>query len=178
MRLRHPGASDSRDASIDAPRQPLPAHTARLGRDVAHVELPGTTGDSDSDARAASIAQTDAAEICGWIVDLRRNNGGPLNPRSRAASVPRRGRILAASVRKAACRGPIRRRDKAILRFRADGAGSASRRAHGAASRRRQSRLHFADGQTRGRSASRRRESGTAWIALTQELPDGAQPIC
>jgi C-terminal processing protease CtpA/Prc len=82
LRLRRPGASESRDVSLDAGAvQPLPAHTARLGRDVAYVELPGTTGDREFPLHVrASIAQTDAAEICGWVVDLRRNNGGPLDP--------------------------------------------------------------------------------------------------
>jgi C-terminal processing protease CtpA/Prc len=81
LSLRSPGAAASREVSIDvASVPPLPAHTARLGSDIGYVELPGTTGDREFPLHVrASIAQTDAKETCGWIVDLRRNNGGALD---------------------------------------------------------------------------------------------------
>lgn len=81
LRLRHAGASDSQDVSLDAGGvQALPAHTARLGSDIGYVELPRITDPEFPMHVRASIAQTDAKEICGWIVDLRRNNGGGLDP--------------------------------------------------------------------------------------------------
>jgi C-terminal processing protease CtpA/Prc len=80
LRLRHPGEAQARDVALSVgPYVPLPALTRRLSGDLGYVEIPGTTGGDNFAARVReSIYQSDAPTVCGWIVDLRFNNGGSL----------------------------------------------------------------------------------------------------
>ena len=53
----------------------------RVGTDLGLVSLPATAGDGEYTRRVReAIAATDAPALCGWIVDLRRNNGGAVLP--------------------------------------------------------------------------------------------------
>jgi C-terminal processing protease CtpA/Prc len=80
LRLRHPGEKEAHDVSLSiGPYLPLPALTRRVGGDLGYVEIPGTSGqDQFAERVRESIYQADAPAICGWIVDLRFNNGGSL----------------------------------------------------------------------------------------------------
>jgi C-terminal processing protease CtpA/Prc len=80
LRLRHPGDRDAHDVSLSiGPYLPLPALTRRLGGDLGYVEIPGTSGqDQFAERVRESVFQADAPTVCGWIVDLRFNNGGSL----------------------------------------------------------------------------------------------------
>jgi len=80
LRLRHPGDKDAHDVSLAVgPYEPLPALTRRIGGDLGYVEIPATTGqDQFAERVRESIFQSDAPTVCGWIVDLRFNNGGEL----------------------------------------------------------------------------------------------------
>jgi carboxyl-terminal processing protease len=80
LRLRHPGDKDARDVSLSiGAYTPLPALTRRLGGDLGYVEIPGTAGqDQFAERVRESMFQSDAPTVCGWIVDLRFNNGGSL----------------------------------------------------------------------------------------------------
>jgi carboxyl-terminal processing protease len=82
LRLRSPGAQTAREVTLEIGTfGPLPGHTARVGMELGYVDLPGTTGDEDFALRVrTSIARIDGPDVCGWIVDLRHNNGGPLPP--------------------------------------------------------------------------------------------------
>jgi hypothetical protein len=78
LRLRHPSDRDARDVNLAlGPYLPLPALTRRIGGDLGYVEIPSTTGaDQFAQRVQESIFQADAPTVCGWIVDLRFNNGG------------------------------------------------------------------------------------------------------
>jgi C-terminal processing protease CtpA/Prc len=80
LRLRHPGDKDAHEVSLTiGPYMPLPALTRRVGGDLGYVEIPSTTGaDQFAQRVQESIFQSDAPTVCGWIVDLRFNNGGDL----------------------------------------------------------------------------------------------------
>jgi C-terminal processing protease CtpA/Prc len=59
----------------------LPADTHRIGGDLGYVLLPGTSGAASFvQAVRHGIATADAPNVCGWIVDLRRNTGGAMWP--------------------------------------------------------------------------------------------------
>jgi C-terminal processing protease CtpA/Prc len=81
LRLR--GADQtSRDITLTVGTwQPLPAVTGKAGDQIGYVGVPGTTTEAEFAPRLRdAIYQTDGPSICGWIVDLRRNNGGGLWP--------------------------------------------------------------------------------------------------
>jgi C-terminal processing protease CtpA/Prc len=77
-----PPSGESRDVPLDvAPFELLPADTHRIGGDLGYVFLPGTPGPAGFvPAVRSGIAKADAPDVCGWIVDLRRNTGGGMWP--------------------------------------------------------------------------------------------------
>jgi carboxyl-terminal processing protease len=59
----------------------LPADTHRVGGDLGYVSLPGTPGtDAFVQGVRHGIAAADSPNVCGWIVDLRRDTGGSMWP--------------------------------------------------------------------------------------------------
>lgn len=80
LRMRHPGEKTSHDVNLSiGSYTPLPAITRRIGGDLGYVEIPATTGqDQFAERVRESMFQADAPTVCGWIVDLRFNNGGNL----------------------------------------------------------------------------------------------------
>ncbi len=82
LRVRRPGAADTQDISIQiGSYQLLPGHTAHVGPDLGYVEVPGASNDPEFPVRLRmAIAQTDGPALCGWIVDLRRNSVGAIEP--------------------------------------------------------------------------------------------------
>jgi len=82
LRVRRGGGTQVADIELAIGSwQPLPAGTGRIGGDIGLVALPATAGDGDFTQRVRdAIHETDAPAVCGWIVDLRRNNGGALWP--------------------------------------------------------------------------------------------------
>ena len=81
LHVRPPSGS-TRDVPIDVGTFTLlPADTHRIGGDLGYVFLPGTSGGTGFvQAVRAGIAKADAPEVCGSIVDLRRNTGGAMWP--------------------------------------------------------------------------------------------------
>jgi carboxyl-terminal processing protease len=75
-----PVVGASRDASLSIGTYALlPAETHRVGGDLGYVLLPGTPGaDSFVQAVRQGVAAADAPNVCGWIVDLRRDTGGSM----------------------------------------------------------------------------------------------------
>ena len=61
--------------------QSLPAHAGRVGSDLGFVSMPAVTGDEAfvRQVREAIVA-ADGPAVCGWVIDLRRNNGGAFWP--------------------------------------------------------------------------------------------------
>jgi C-terminal processing protease CtpA/Prc len=61
-----------------------PPHGSRIGREVGYLELPTLAalhGDEEYPRRVrALIQEIDSPDVCGWIVDLRRNGGGNMWP--------------------------------------------------------------------------------------------------
>lgn len=80
LRMRHPGDKDAHDVNLTVGGyQPLPALAHRIGSDLGYVEIPATTGaDQFAERVRESMSVADAPTVCGWIVDLRFNNGGEL----------------------------------------------------------------------------------------------------
>jgi C-terminal processing protease CtpA/Prc len=80
LRVRR-GADTSEITMSVGSWKPMPAMTARIADTVGIAIIPGTTSDPDFSQRVRdAIYQVDSPGICGWIVDLRRNNGGGLAP--------------------------------------------------------------------------------------------------
>jgi C-terminal processing protease CtpA/Prc len=80
LRVRR-GAETSEITMSVGSWKPMPAVAARIADTVGIVIMPGTTSDPDFSQRVRdAIYQIDSPGICGWIVDLRRNNGGELRP--------------------------------------------------------------------------------------------------
>lgn len=84
LRLRRVGETEPRTVALTARALPFnrPAVVRRLDGVLAYIDIPGVVGGGgsfDSDAVAA-IRAVDAAPICGWVVDLRRNVGGNMWP--------------------------------------------------------------------------------------------------
>jgi hypothetical protein len=63
-----------------------PPHARPLGEHLAYVSVPGFAGGTPAqqveyaETLTSEIQATDAARICGWVVDLRQNTGGNLWP--------------------------------------------------------------------------------------------------
>ena len=81
VHVRTPSGA-SRDVPLDVGSFTLlPADTHRIGGDLGYVLLPGTPGgEGFAAAVRAGIAKADSPDVCGWIVDLRRNTGGSMWP--------------------------------------------------------------------------------------------------
>jgi C-terminal processing protease CtpA/Prc len=84
LHVRKPGGSEPSATRLEARslRFNRPATARRIADGLAYLEVPavlGSPGTFETDARAA-IRTADAAPTCGWIVDLRRNEGGNLWP--------------------------------------------------------------------------------------------------
>ncbi len=82
--LRRSGREEPLSAGL-APRSMRfnqPATVRRLESGLGYVDVPGVVGGGDSFDRdaVAAIREVDAAPICGWVVDLRRNVGGNMWP--------------------------------------------------------------------------------------------------
>jgi carboxyl-terminal processing protease len=77
-----PVTGASRDVSVAiATYTLLPADTHRVGGDLGYVSLPGTPGtDAFVQGVRHGIAAADSPNVCGWIVDLRRDTGGSMWP--------------------------------------------------------------------------------------------------
>jgi carboxyl-terminal processing protease len=77
-----PVTGAARDVSLAvASYSLLPADTHRIGGDLGYVLLPGTSGAASFvEAVRSGIAAADAPNVCGWIIDLRRNTGGSMWP--------------------------------------------------------------------------------------------------
>jgi C-terminal processing protease CtpA/Prc len=71
-----------RDVSLAITSYALPPFDAhRIGGDVGYVLLPSTSGaGSFVQAVRTGITTADAPNVCGWIVDVRRNTGGSMWP--------------------------------------------------------------------------------------------------
>ena len=81
LHVRQPSGS-GRDVPLDVSTFTLlPADTHRIGGDLGYVLLPGTGGGNGFvQAVRTGIAKADGPDVCGWIVDLRRNTGGAMWP--------------------------------------------------------------------------------------------------
>jgi len=78
LRIRHPHDAEAHDVTLQLGGYvPLPAITRRIGGDLGYVEIPGTSGqDQFAERVRESMFASDAPDVCGWIVDLRFDNGG------------------------------------------------------------------------------------------------------
>lgn len=71
-------------ASGDLPWREPQSH--RLSATIGYVSVPAYVGTNPqrmtrfADALQSAIAAVDSAEVCGWVVDLRRNGGGNVFP--------------------------------------------------------------------------------------------------
>jgi C-terminal processing protease CtpA/Prc len=84
LRIRHPEDKDAHDVNLTVGQYaPLPALVQRRGPenkpDLGYVEIPATSGQGEFAERVReNILEKDAPTVCGWIVDLRFDNGGEM----------------------------------------------------------------------------------------------------